>query len=133
MDWAFAYAESAGPPDQNVWFVVIGVGAFAAAALLMFVPIALARRRRHRFTEIITTASVFLGFLAAGSVIYFTIQQMNWSHEQTLRLQSGYGNPDDLADAPRRSWVIWALMILIYIALLLWAWIPRRRSDIQRI
>jgi hypothetical protein len=127
-----AYAESTPPSDQNVWFVVIGIGVIAAAAFLAFVPIALARVRQHPFVEFISVAAIFLGLIAAGTVIYSIVQQTKWSNEQTLRLQSGYGNPDDLSDAPTRPWLIWMLMGVAYCAMIAWALTSKRRSDSRR-
>jgi hypothetical protein len=75
-------------------------------ALLVFAVIVLSRARKHRHTESITVAIIFWAFIAAGSLLYAGEAQMDWSKQYTLRLETGYLDPQDTSDAPRPPWML---------------------------
>jgi hypothetical protein len=59
--------------------------------------------------------------IAAISVIYFINARMKWSHEQMLRLESGYFDPSDKSDAPAIPWTVWGGLTVGYAGLIGWS------------
>src|ERR1700728_830934 len=102
-------ASAAVPPssDSDVELVLISAGVVLVAALLAFVPIQMARARRHRNIEAISALLVLWGLLSAGSISYFIMKQMDWSTTYTQRIETGYYDPQDTSDKPTAPVALW--------------------------
>jgi hypothetical protein len=116
-----ASADSGDPNASNLPIVLGGLLVLAVIALLAFVLIFLSRTRGHRHAELITTATVFWALITAGSLLYAGERQMDWSKQYTLRLETGYLDPQDTSDAPRLPWGIWSGLGIAYGAMLIWS------------
>jgi hypothetical protein len=128
MASALAYADAGDPNATSLPFVLIGLGIFAAIALLAFALIFIVRVRGHRKTELITVAAVFWALIAAGSLLYGGETQMDWSKQYAMRLETGYLDPQDTSDAPQLPWGIWSGLGVAYGALLFWSLSQKRAS-----
>jgi hypothetical protein len=80
-----------------------------------------AKARRHRQGETILALAIVWAVLAAGSVGYVVNARINWAKEYTLRVKTGYFDPQDVADAPQWPWVKWGLLAGGYEGLLAWS------------
>ncbi|MGD0388253.1 MAG: hypothetical protein ABSC42_04780 [Tepidisphaeraceae bacterium] len=126
MSCLLAYAESGDPNAMNLVIILGGIGIVAATAILAFALIFTARARGHRHAEFILVAAVFWGLITVGSLMYAGEAQLNWSKEYTLRLETGYLDPQDTSDAPRLPWGIWTGLGVAYGAMMAWALCQRR-------
>ena len=126
MSCLLAYAESGDPNAMNLVIILGGIGIVAATAILAFALIFTARARGHRHAEFILVAAVFWGLITVGSLMYAGEAQLNWSKEYTLRLETGYLDPQDTSDAPRLPWGIWTGLGVSYGAMMAWALCQRR-------
>ena len=125
-----AYAES--PESSNVSLVLIlaSVAIVAAVAGLAFVPMLISWRRRHRRSDAIVGVAVVWALLAAGSGVVATVQQMNWSRERSMRIESGYYDPRDAeGEAPALPCTTWAALAGGYAAVVGWACMGRAAHD----
>lgn len=114
-------AEPGDSTISSLTLIIIGVGIVAAVFALAFVPVAIAWSRRSRHSDPIVLAAVVWGVLLAASVISTTMAQMKWTREKSLRIESGYYDPNDTADEPRLPWVSWAGLTALYLLLVVWA------------
>jgi hypothetical protein len=97
------------------WLVIlICVGVIVVVAALTFVPIAVARSRLYRQADAVTVAALFWGFLTAASVIRFWLARLRWSDELTLRINTGYYDPNNASDAPLWPWLQWGILAVAY-------------------
>ena len=128
MSCLLAYAESGDPNAMNLVIILGGIGIVAATAILAFALIFTARARGHRHAEFILVAAVFWGLITVGSLMYAGEAQLNWSKEYTLRLETGYLDPQDTSDAPRLPWGIWTGLGVAYGAMMAWA-LWQKRSE----
>ena len=119
------YAES---NDSSLDLVMVLGGLFILATIsaLAFVLILTARKRQHRHAELITVVTFFWAIISAGTLFYAGNAQMKWSKEYSLRLQTGYLDPQNTADAPHFPWALWAGLGVIYIAMLVWSLSKKR-------
>jgi hypothetical protein len=123
-----AYAESGDPNGMNLVIILGGVGIVAAAALLAFALILIAKARRHPYAELITVVTVFWALITAGSLMYTANARSNWSNEYTLRLESGYLDPQNTSDQPKLPWAIWTGLGVIYGTMMIWTLIQKRAA-----
>jgi hypothetical protein len=126
MSCQLAYAESGDPNAMNLLIILGGICIVAATAILAFALILTARARGHRHAEFIMVATVFWALITAGSLMYAGETQLNWSKEYTLRLETGYLDPQDTGDAPRLPWGIWTGLGVAYGAMMAWALLQKR-------
>lgn len=115
-----AYADAPDTSDSGLVIVVIAVGIVAAVAILAFVPLALAWKRRLRHSDVVAAGVILWGLVTAGSLICAVNARMQWSHEQTVRIQSGYYDPQTAGDAPTLPWAMWGGLVIAYGALVAW-------------
>ena len=115
------YVEPADTTNSSFHLIFIWLGIIAGAAILAFVPLAIAATRRHRQLSLILTAAVVWGCVSAGISMYAVMQQSNWSREQMLRVDTGYYDPLNTADAPKLPWVAWSVLGAGYIGLIGWS------------
>ena len=85
------------------------------------IPAMLCWARHHRQTETILAMTVLWALVLAGTVIYSISSQMKWTREQMLRLESGYYDPQDQADAPKKPVTVWAVLGVGYAGLIGWS------------
>jgi hypothetical protein len=121
MSNALAYAESGDSSPANLIIVLGGALVIAVVAAMAFVLIAISRGRRHRRAELIAVATVFWALIAAASLIYAGVSQINWSKEYQMRLETGYLDPSDTNDAPRLPLVTWTGLAVAYVGILGWS------------
>jgi len=126
MSCQLAYAESGDPNTMNLVIILGGICIVAATAILAFALILTARARRRRYAEFIMVAAVFWALITAGSLMYAGEAQLNWSKEYTLRLQTGYLDPQDTSDAPRLPWRTWTGLGAAYGTMMAWALFQKR-------
>ena len=116
-----AYADATDSSQINFLILLCGIGLIVVAGILMFIIIFLARSRRHRQGDYLVAAAIFWAILAAASFIYPVVSRLKWSQETTLRLETGYGNPQEQSDAPQLPWLPWLGLGVIYAMLLTWS------------
>jgi hypothetical protein len=124
-----AYAESADLNQTSLALILGGLLIVAAVAILAFALILIAGVRRHRYADLIIVAAIVWGALAAGSGLYAQVSQTNWQKEYTLRLESGYLNPQDTNDAPQLPWKTWTALGLAYGVMVVWAFSQKRATE----
>src|ERR1700722_10948307 len=109
MLFPLAYAQAADPNASQSMLILLlyCLGIIVATTLLAFVPIFIAGRRRHQHIHAMIAAMCLWGFILAGSAIYLTSAAMQWSKEKTVRLETGYGDPNDESGAPSVPIAIW--------------------------
>jgi MFS family permease len=122
MLFPLAYAQAADPDASQSMLILLlyCLGIIVATTLFAFVPIFVAGRRRHQHIHAMIAAMCLWGLILAGSAIYLTSAGMQWSKEKNLRLETGYGNPDDESGAPSVPVVIWIGLGLAYGLLIFW-------------
>ena len=138
MHW-LAYAEPADSPDASMKLILGGGLAVVLIAGLAFLPCRLANGRRHSREGAIWLGAIVWGVVSAGLAIETIITLMDWSREQTLRLQSGYYDPAQAAaDAPHFPWAATIVLLAVYLVLLAWSFLgpvhpigPARAGDVQ--
>jgi hypothetical protein len=121
MLWFPAYAEPPDPANTSLTLILALAAIVAAAGAMAFVPILSSWRRRHCHTDGVLAIAILWGLLAAGSGIYAAVSQMNWSKEQTVRIETGYYDPRDASDAPALPWRTWVAIAIAYGGLVGWA------------
>jgi hypothetical protein len=121
MAFLLANAEAPDTSDSGLLLVLLSAGLILGTAVLAFVPVVIARLRFHRRSETLMAVAILWGLLTAGTLVHATIVQMQWSKEQLLRLQTGYMNPQDTADAPAKPWGMWTVLATAYGVLIVWA------------
>jgi heme/copper-type cytochrome/quinol oxidase subunit 1 len=121
MSGVLAYAESGDPNAMNLPMILGGAAIVVVIAVMTFILLAVARSREHRQREFIFVVAIFWALISIGSLFYAGDTQINWSNEQTLRLQTGYGNPQDTTGAPALPWAIWTGLAAAYAAMLIWS------------
>jgi len=115
-----AYADNSDSSGSNFTIILAGAGIFAAMFLLAAILILVSRRRGHRFAEFILVAGIFWAIISAGCLIAYTNARLNWSAEYQLRMESGYGDPQDTSGAPASPVILWSGLGLAYGGLLGW-------------
>jgi hypothetical protein len=121
MHALLAYADSSDPTLSNLQTIVGAVFIVLATLVLAAVLIFISRSRRHRQAESILVAAFFWACITAGSLIYAEQSQLNWSREYRVRVESGYYDPNNTADAPELPWALWSALAVAYAAMLWWA------------
>jgi hypothetical protein len=116
-----AYAQPTDQSGTGVVVIMMAATAIAVAAAVAFVPVAIAWRRRHRRADLILAVAIVWAALAAGSVIVTVSKQMDWSKERTLRIESGYYDPNDTTAAPPWPWTTWGALGGVYAAWAVWS------------
>jgi hypothetical protein len=115
-----AYADSGDPNSMNLALVLggaIGLGVIAALAAVLIV---ISRARDYRRTELVMAAAFWWAVIAAGSLLYAIVSQINWSKEYMIRLEAPNFDPREMSDAPRLPWGLWTGLGAAYVAMLLW-------------
>jgi hypothetical protein len=107
--------------DFNMQLLLIGIGVIAAAAVIGFVPIQLARMANHRRFDLICTAVVLWTAVSAASVCWFIVRQYQFSTSQQQSLLEGYYDPQDQSDKPQAPIVLWSAMGGCYGLLIWWS------------
>ena len=123
-----AYARNVDSTESNLSIVLLCAGLVIAAAACALVPILMSRSRRHVQSDAVLGLAILWALVAAGVSANACIQQMKWSDERTLRIESGYYDPKDQSDAPRLPWEIWSAIALAYAGLVLWPLYGRRKD-----
>jgi hypothetical protein len=124
---ALAYAESGDSSETNLLIVLGGAFVIAVVAAMAFVLIVISRSRGHRRAEVIGVAAIFWTLIAAGSLLYAGVTQINWSKEHQMRLETGYLDPSDTDDSPRLPMETWTGLGVAYVAMLGWS-LSRKRA-----
>jgi hypothetical protein len=120
-----AWADSTDPSQGNFLVLLLCAGAVIGVFILAAIVVIVNRRGGSRNGEAILTAAVFWGIVSFGSIVYAGVTQMKWAQEQTLELQSGYGDPT--ATPPGYPWVIWAGLGAVYLVFLVMA--ARKKAE----
>ena len=125
MCFALAYAQSAGD-SNSLTVIVMAFAIVLGACILAFIPIFTALSRKNHQSHSIAVMSLFWGVAVAVVTIWCMLQRLDWSKELTMRMQSGYYDPNDLSDAPAFPWVILIVAAGAWIVLLTWAFVGAR-------
>ncbi len=124
-----AYAEGGDSSVLNLRIVLVSLGVIAGTVILALIPICIAWSRRHRRSDVILAAAVVWGVLAGAIVLRWAVAEIQWSREWTMRIKSGYFDPNDQSDAPLRPWKLWTGLGLGYGALVIWSLIGKKRPS----
>ena len=111
------HLANAQTPDLSgsTWrILLLSIAVIAVVTGLALVPMVLARRRAHRWTEALTLGTVAWGLLTAGSIVWIAFAQFNWSQEQMRLIKTGYYDSRNTADAPVWPWALWAVLAVTY-------------------
>jgi len=123
-----AYARNVDSSESNLSIVLLCAGLVIAAAALALIPILMSRSRRHVQSDAVLGLGILCALVTAGVTAHACMQQMKWSDERTLRIESGYYDPQDQSDAPRLPWEIWSALAIAYAGLVLWPMHGRRKD-----
>jgi hypothetical protein len=115
-----ANAESNDSTVSNLSTVLICAAIAVGVLILAAVPIMIAWSRRHRHADGLTAVAVLWGLIAAVSVSVSIFDQMKYSREHLMALESGYFDPNDTSDAPVLPLPTWSVLGVVYVALLGW-------------
>ena len=121
MTRALAYADTTDPTQGNFLILLLCILLIGCVAFMAFLVIFLARSRRHRRADYIMALVIFWALATAGSVAYSADAHLAWAQENTLRLESGYGNPDDVSDVPQTPWKTWLALAAAWGGLISWS------------
>jgi len=121
MSTVLSYAQSGDNSDSNLVMLVICAGVVIAVCVLAFIPVRLAWGRRHRQADAVTIAAIFWALVMAGSLVYTVVQQLEYSKERLLDIQTGYYDPQTTSDAPSKPWVTWGVLAAIYGLVVVWS------------
>jgi len=105
--------------DSNVELILLSAAVVVGIGFLGFIPIQLARTRRHRHFETILGIIVLWGLLSAVSVSYCIMQQMNWTASVQEGIQQGYYDPSEAK--PAFPIPLWCGLGVVYVATVIWA------------
>ena len=119
MSFPLAYAQSAGD-SNSLTVIVMAFAIVLGACVLAFIPIFTALSRRNHQSHSIAVMSIFWGVAVAVITIWYMLQRLDWSKELTIRMRSGYYDPNDLSDAPAFPWILLVIAAGAWVALLAW-------------
>jgi predicted permease len=127
----FANADQPDTSDASIALIVVSAGIILLAAAAAFIPVAIARRRRHRQSETIVPLSIVWALATVAVSIYAYISQTRWTREYTLRIESGYFDPQDKSGAPALPWLLWGVLAAIYLLLIALAALARESGEVD--
>jgi ABC-type Fe3+-siderophore transport system permease subunit len=115
--------------QQNMLLVLTCLGGIAVAAVMAGLIAVLARRRKHPNAHPLIGVAIGWAIVATASVAYAAVTQLSWQKSHALELQSGYGDWRETAPSYPRP--LWLILLAVYAALLLWAFVgaPSRPLD----
>ncbi len=119
MPCALAYADTTDPTQTNFLILLLCILLIGCVCGMAFLVLLLARSRRHRRVEYLTVLTIFWAFLTAASLAYSAVTRLDWSQENALRLETGYGNPDD--NPPQLPWKTWVALAAAWGGLITWS------------
>jgi hypothetical protein len=97
-------------------------------ALLVAVPIVVARRREAAGVESISGFAILWGILAAWCAGSAVLAEFAWATERMRRLLGGYEDAATSADGPQHPWGWWIALAAFYALLVAVAVLDKRRS-----
>jgi hypothetical protein len=118
---ALATAPAHFSSDSNVELILLSACIVIGIGFLGFIPIQLARRRRHRHPDIILAIIILWGLLSSVSVSNCIMQQMNWTASVQQSIQEGYYDKADTAAKPAFPIPLWCVLGACYAATTAWA------------
>jgi MFS superfamily sulfate permease-like transporter len=121
MNWLVAVAEKTDLSGSQWAVMLIGLLVIGVTAVLALIPIGLARYRRHRRADGITTATLVWGVATAASIIYFWLAKLTWVKEFRQEIMSGNIDPKNAVAPPAWPWAAWSILAATYIALTVFA------------
>jgi hypothetical protein len=98
------------------------------AAILMAIPILVARHRGVAGAETILAGAVLWGVLASLYAGNFVVTKFHQVREHMALLMNGYDDPATSGDGPRHPWVWWMALATIYVVLVTAALVGKRRG-----
>jgi hypothetical protein len=101
--------------------LLIACAILAACALLAFIPIRIARNRRHRFADPLTAAFIVWAIVTAASIILAVNQHFEFAAEQRRMMTSGFLDIAVRTPPPTWPWPLWLALAVLYALLLLLA------------
>lgn len=133
-----ANADATDPTVTNLTTVLICAGIAVAVLIMAAAPILVAWSRRHRHAEGLTAVAVLWGLIAAVSVSVSVFDQMKYSREHLMAIESGYYDPNDTSDVPTLPLITWTFLGMAYVVLLGWPFMvpgsaaPRQAPEEQK-
>ena len=125
-------ANPDSPFANNLSFPLVATLSVGGAALLAFLVIRGARVRRHPQAAAIIAIVLLWAVATAATGVRYVIQQTHWASEASLRLSSGYIDPNTpQPDAPAAPLAAWFFLALAYAGLALWTFSHRRRPPFE--
>ena len=115
-----ARADSADSTVSNLNTVLICGGIALGVLIVAIVPVMLAWSRRHRHSNGLAAVAVLWGLIALVSFSTTAMDEMKYSREHLMSIESGYYDPNDTSDAPALPMALWALLAVAYAALMAW-------------
>jgi hypothetical protein len=107
--------------DSNVELILLSAAVLFVIGFLGFIPIQLARSRKHRHSETILAIIVLWGLLSAVSISNCILQQMNWTASVQQSIEGGYHDRQDTSTKPTYPIALWCGLGVIYTATSAWA------------
>ncbi len=128
-----AYADQQDQSNSGLVTLLLAALLVVIVWALAFMPVWITWMKRRGRADGIMAAVIVWGLLTAGSLINFTLAQLNWNKERMLRLETGYFDSHDTGDAPLMPWKLWVGLALAYGGLLAWALLRKRLGPAPRI
>ena len=97
-------------------------------ALLVTIPIVLARRRGGDRSESIAGGAILWGVVAALSAGTAVVAEFKWARERNALLLGGYDVPSGPEEGPQHPWGWWIALAAFYAVLVLAAVLGKRRG-----
>jgi hypothetical protein len=97
-------------------------------ALLVTIPIVLARRRGGDRSESIAGGAILWGLVAALSAGSAVVAQFKWASERNALLMGGYDVPSGSGEGPQHPWGWWIALAAFYAVLVLAAVLGKRQG-----
>jgi len=91
-------------------FVLVCAGVIVVVAVMVFLPVRMAKRRR----ELILAGALLWGMVMGGSVIYSYMAKLRWDKERAVQVASGYFEPGEVSGRPGWPWGVWAGLMVGY-------------------
>jgi hypothetical protein len=115
-----ARADSGDSTVSNLTTVLICGGIALGVLIVAIIPVILAWSRRHRHSNGLAAIAVLWGLIALVSLSTTAMDEMKYSREHLMSIESGYYDPNDTSDAPALPLAIWAVLAVAYAGLLAW-------------
>lgn len=123
-----ARADSVDSTVSNLTTVLTCGGIAIGVLVVAIVPVMIGWSRRHRHAQALAALAILWGLIATISICIAAIDQMNYSRQHLVDVESGYWDPNDTSDVPVLPIRTWAVLGACYLVLLGWPFVGRKTT-----